>query len=131
MFSYPLIRIRWGDLMKYTNSIKKKGTFKYLINKGKFASEKYLVVYLIKNNKPNNMLGICISKKNGISVHRNKMKRWAREVYKEEEIKMKKGLTVVIMYKKHTLLDDIDYYKIKENILNAFSKLDVYEVNND
>lgn len=114
--------------MKYTSSIKKKGTFKYLINKGKFAGEKFLVVYLIRNNKPNNMLGICISKKNGMSVHRNKMKRWVREIYKDEESKMKKGLTFVIMYKKSTTIDKIDYYKVKEDLINAFKKLDVYEV---
>lgn len=114
--------------MKYTSSIKKKGTFKYLINKGKFAREKYLVVYLIRNNKPNNVLGICVSKKNGISVHRNKMKRWIREIYKIEESKLKKGLTLVVMYRKETKIEDIDYYKVKENLSKAFEKLDIYEV---
>lgn len=115
--------------MKYTSSIKKKGTFKYLINKGRFSREKYLVVYLIKNNKPTNVLGICVSKKNGISVHRNKMKRWIREIYKTEESRLKKGLTLVIMYKKDTVINEIDYYKIKEDLINAFKKLDIYEVN--
>lgn len=114
--------------MKYTSTIKKKGTFKYLINKGKFASEKYLVVYLIRNNKPNNVLGICVSKKNGISVHRNKMKRWVREVYKYEEDRLKKGLTIVVMYKKDTVIENIDYYKIKNDLISAFNKLDIYEV---
>ena len=114
--------------MKYTSSIKKKGTFKYLINKGKFSREKYLVVYFIKNSKQNNVLGICVSKKNGISVHRNKMKRWIREIYKIEESKLKKGLTLVVMYRKEIKIDDVDYYKIKENMVNAFKKLDIYEV---
>lgn len=114
--------------MKYTSSIKKKGTFKYLINKGKFSREKYLVVYLIRNNKPNNVLGICVSKKNGISVHRNKMKRWIREIYKDQEIKLKKGLTLVVLYKKDTIIEKLDYYKVKEDIISAFEKLDVYEV---
>lgn len=114
--------------MKYTSSIKKKGTFKYLINKGKFSREKYLVVYLIRNNKPNNVLGICVSKKNGISVHRNKMKRWVREVYKEQEIRLKKGLTLVIMYKKDTIIENLDYYKVKQDLISAFEKLDIYEV---
>jgi ribonuclease P protein component len=114
--------------MKYTSSIKKKGTFKYLINKGKFSREKYLVVYFIRNNKPNNALGICVSKKNGISVHRNKMKRWIREIYKQEESKLKKGLTLVVMYKKDIKIDDIDYYKVKEDLLDTFKKLNIYEI---
>jgi len=128
MFSYPLIYIRWGELVKYTISIKKKGTFKYLINKGRFSRQKYLVVYLIRNSKPSNVLGICVSKKNGISVHRNKMKRWIREIYKTEEIKLKKGLTIVVMYRKDTKIEDVDYYKLKEDLVKAFEKLDVYEV---
>lgn len=117
--------------MKYTSSVKKRGTFKYLINKGKFSSEKYLVVYFIRNNKPNNTLGICVSKKNGISVHRNKLKRWIREIYKVEENRLKKGLTVVIMYKKNTKLADVDYYRIKEDLLDAFKKLNIYEDKDD
>lgn len=114
--------------MKYTSSIKKKGTFRYLINKGKFARGKYLVVYLVINNKPNNVIGICVSKKNGISVHRNKMKRWIRELYKIEENKLKKGLTLVIMYKKDIKIDDVDYYKLKGELFSLFEKLDLYEV---
>jgi len=114
--------------VKYTISIKKKGTFKYLINKGRFSREKYLVVYLIRNSKPSNVLGICVSKKNGISVHRNKMKRWIREIYKTEESKLKKGLTIVVMYRKETKIEDIDYYKLKDNIIKSFTKLDIYEV---
>ena len=114
--------------MKYTSSIKKKGTFKYLINKGRFSREKYLVVYFIKNSKPSNVLGICVSKKNGISVHRNKMKRWIREIYKVEESKLKKGLTLVIMYRKETKIDDIDFHKLQDDLVKAFKKLDIYEV---
>ncbi len=114
--------------MKYTSSIKKKGTFKYLISKGKYSREKYIVVYLTKNSKPNNVLGICVSKKNGISVHRNKMKRWIREIYKIEESNLQKGLTLVVMYKKDTKIEDIDYNKIKEDIINSFKKLDIYEI---
>ncbi|MEG1705152.1 MAG: ribonuclease P protein component [Clostridia bacterium] len=113
--------------MKYTISIKKKGTFRYLINKGKFASAKFLIVYFIENKKPINTIGICVSKKNGISVHRNKMKRWVREVYKDEEKLLRKGLTIVFMYKKTTKIDDIDYYKIKDDIKNAFKRLNIYE----
>ncbi|MDD2376600.1 MAG: ribonuclease P protein component [Clostridia bacterium] len=114
--------------MKYTSSIKKKGTFRYLIKKGKFSREKYLVVYFIKNSKSTNVLGICVSKKNGISVHRNKMKRWIREIYKTEECKLKKGLTLVVMYRKETKIEDVDYYKLKDNIVKAFEKLNIYEV---
>lgn len=114
--------------MKYTINIKKKGTFRYLINKGKYFNSKNLIVYFIENKKQTNTVGVCVSKKNGKSVHRNKMKRWVREVYKDEEKLLKKGLTIVFMYKKNIKIEDVDYYKIKEDIINAFKKLNLYEV---
>lgn len=117
--------------MKYTVSIKKRGTFKYLINKGQFSRNNSLVVYFIKNNKNTNDLGICVSKKNGISVHRNKLKRWVREVYKEEEVKLKKGITIVVLYKKETKVDDLTYIQVKNELIQSFSKLNLYELNNE
>ena len=56
------------------------------------------------------------------------MKRWIREIYKTEESKLKKGLTIVVMYRKETKIEDIDYYKLKDNIIKSFTKLDIYEV---
>ena len=114
--------------MKFTLSIKKNGTFRYVLNKGNFKSGKYISVHVDKNKKKYyNFLGICISKKNGNSVQRNKMKRWAREVYKIEEILLKKSLNIIILYKKTTTIDDIDFYKIQFEIKKCFKELDIYE----
>lgn len=119
--------------MKFTLTIKKNGAFKNILNSGKFKSAKYISVhYKINKNKlylNHNFLGICISKKNGNSVCRNKMKRWVREVYKDEEKKLKKGLNIVVLYKKNIHINDIDYYKIKEEIIKCFKDLNLYEEN--
>ncbi len=114
--------------MKFTLIIKKNGTFKYILNNGKFKVAKYISVHINKNNLyKKNYFGICISKKNGNSVQRNKMKRWAREVYKEQEKLLKKGFNIVILYKKSTTIQDIDYYKIKDEIVKCFKDLEIYE----
>ncbi|MEG1008327.1 MAG: ribonuclease P protein component [Clostridia bacterium] len=117
--------------MKNTLSIKKKGTFKYLINKGKYLASKHIVVYYILNNRKINNFGICVSKKNGISVHRNKMKRWTREVYKEVEDSFKMNITLVIMFKKSTKLDDLDYYILKDEITSSLYKLGIIDEKNN
>lgn len=117
--------------MKFTLTIKKNGTFKYILNNGRFKSLKYISVHYninkVKMYFNCNFLGICISKKNGNSVCRNKMKRWVREVYKEEENKLKKGLNIVVLYKKTTRIDDINFSTIKDEMVKCFRELDLYE----
>ena len=117
--------------MKYTLRIKKNGTFRYILNKGNYKSGKYLSVHVIKNNSKKyldtNFFGICISKKNGNSVQRNKMKRWVREVYKNEENLLKKGFNIVILYKKSTKIENLDYSTIYEELTKCFKELDIYE----
>lgn len=119
--------------MKFTLRIKKNGTFRYILNNGKYVSGKYLNVHVTQNNskkyKDKNFIGICISKKNGNSVERNKMKRWVREVYKNNESIIKKNLNFIFLYKKTTTYEKLDFYKIEEDINNCFRKLDVYEIN--
>lgn len=115
--------------MKYTNSIKDKKVFRYLLNKGNISKKKYIVVYYVFSKFKKNMFGVCVSKKNGIAVHRNKMKRWAREVYKYEETKLKKYITVIIMFKKETKIDKIDYKIIENEMITSFQELNLYENN--
>ncbi len=118
--------------MKFTYSMKENKKFKYVLNKGFYSSKKYITVHAIKINRNSNFkkinyLGICVSKKNGISVHRNKMKRWAREAYKQEEINLKKGYNIIILYKKYVKLDMIDFNIIYKQLKECFGELDLYE----
>lgn len=120
--------------MKYTLRIKKNRVFKYIFRKGEYFKGKYVVMHCCKtkyasenSEDSKNFFAVCVSKKNGNSVNRNKLKRLAREVYKEEELKLKKNYNIVIMYKKDTLGKDVGYYIIKEDIINCLKGLDLYE----
>lgn len=114
--------------MKYTIRIKKNGTFRYIIKNGKFFSGKYLLLYITKNNKNENSLGICVSKKNGKSVDRNKMKRWVREVYKDYETFINKNLNIVVLYKKQTKIENVNYSIIKQDLFECLNKQGVINV---
>lgn len=130
--SYPLLSYLVGESMKYTLRIKNKRTFKYVIKKGRFFSNKYITVHCTNIKKANNNInffGICISKKNGNSVQRNKMKRWAREVYKIEELNLKKGFNIIILYKKIANVEILDFKLVHKELIECFKGLDLYEKN--
>lgn len=115
--------------MKFTLKIKKSRTFKYILRKGKYSIGKFLIVHVCntKYDRNINFFGVCVSKKNGNSVQRNKLKRWVREVYKNEETKLKKGFNIVFLYKRTTIIDNLNYSLIEQDIIKCLKELDIYE----
>ncbi len=119
--------------MKYTLRIKDNRVFKYIFRKGEYSKGEYVVVHSCKtkfsaeSEDKTNFFAVCVSKKNGNSVERNRLKRYAREVYKIEETKLKKGYNFVIIYKKDTCAKNIDFNIIKEDIIYCFKELDLYD----
>lgn len=122
--------------MKYTLRIKDNSVFRYVFKKGEYSKGNLVTVhacttkYAAEESPSNNFFAVCVSKKNGNSVNRNKLKRIAREVYKEEEEKLKKGYNVIIIYKKETTTEKSNFYSIKEDIKKCFEELNLYEENN-
>lgn len=113
--------------MKFTLRIKKNKVFKYVLNRGKYKVGKYISIHVTNLKKDVNYLGICISKKNGNSVQRNKMKRWIREIYKNQENLLKKGKSIVILYKKNTTFSDVNYNILNNEVIACFKDLEIYE----
>lgn len=114
--------------MKYTLRLKKNKTLKYILKNGRYSTNKHLVIHTTESkNKIKNYFAVCVSKKNGISVHRNKLKRWAREGYKLEESALKKGYNIVILYKKSANINNLSFEIVQGEIKNCLKELDLYE----
>ncbi|NLP47051.1 MAG: ribonuclease P protein component [Epulopiscium sp.] len=83
--------------MKYTESLKKTFEFRKVYNKGTSIANRLLVMYILKNEKSYNRLGISVSKKVGNSVIRSRITRLIRESYRLQEEKIQVGYDIVII----------------------------------
>lgn len=106
--------------MKFTQSLKKNFQFRYVYNRGKSFANKYLVIYLIKNNQIYNRLGISVSKKVGKSVIRSRVTRLIRENYRLVENNVKLGFDIVIIARVST--KGANYYEISKALHHLLKK---------
>ncbi len=101
--------------MLYTKTINKNKTFLYLYRKGKCIVSRNVVIYVRKNNRPFNMLGITAGKKVGNAVMRNRAKRVIRQAYMENETLFPLGIEIVIVARAPVT-------KIKSDVLSGYFK---------
>lgn len=83
--------------MIFTESLKKNYQFRFVYNRGKSIANKYLVMYVIKNDLKINRFGISVSKKVGISVVRSRVTRLIKESYRLSENNIKCGFDIVVI----------------------------------
>ena len=78
--------------MIFSESLKKYGDFQRVYQNGKSYANKYLVMYILRQNTRMNRIGISVSKKVGNSVVRHRITRLIRESYRLNENKFDDGL---------------------------------------
>ena len=113
--------------MRYTKSLKGNINFKRVLKQGKYVSGKNLAIYVKRNDFQceMNLLGICVSKKHGNSVVRNKLKRWVREAYYSLEKEVDKKYNIVILYRKGIDVEKLNYFVVKDEIRRLFTKIEL------
>ena len=108
--------------MKKTEMLKKNYQFKTVLTKGKFYAGKKIEIFIYKNNKKRNLLGIAIGTKNGKAFQRNRAKRIIRECYTKLENKLIEGNSIVILMNKNFCIDDIKFAEVFEEMIFIFEK---------
>lgn len=83
--------------MEFSESLKKNRDFQLVYRRGASAANRFLVMYVRRNQLEKNRVGISVSKKVGNSVVRHRLTRLIREAYRLNEFRFKKGLDVVII----------------------------------
>ena len=112
--------------MKKTKMLKKNYEFKDVLNRGKYYSGKYIIIYIKKNRKNINLLGIAISSKLGKAVKRNYLKRLIRENYRKIENRIKTGYSMVFLWKKNQEIDQANYKDVEKDIKKIFEKAEIF-----
>ena len=83
--------------MKYSESLRKNWDFQLVYKKGTSYANRYLVMYVLKNQLNRNRIGISVSKKVGNSVVRHHLTRLIRESYRLNEEKFACGSDMIVI----------------------------------
>ena len=109
--------------MKNMVSLKTNREFSRVFKKGKYKAGKHIVVYALENGFSYNRVGISISKKVGIAVQRNRVKRLIRESYRLSEDSILTGYDIVILVKS-TVRSKNNNNRLKAVSLPSFHDID-------
>ena len=83
--------------MRFSESLKKNSEFQNVYENGKSYANKYLVMYVLKNDLNRNRIGISVSKKVGNSVIRHRVSRLIRESFRLNKDLFETGYDIVII----------------------------------
>ena len=107
--------------LEFSVSLKNNHAFRRLYSKGKSAATPLVVVYCRKNGKGRNQLGITVTKKLGSAVHRNRVRRRLREIYRLKEARFVSGVDLVIVARTRSRY--AGYRELQNAVLHACGKL--------
>ena len=112
--------------MKNTVNLKNSEDFQHILKKGTWHSGDFMSLYLMKNGKDFNMIGIAVGKKfSKSSVKRNRVKRLIREAYRLREGSVKRGYSFVFLWKNDVDYSNVNYINVSNDLLKCLKRADI------
>lgn len=108
--------------MVFKNAImlKKDREFRVVYKRGKSIANRYLVLYIIRNNSKENRIGFSVSKKVGKAIVRNRVKRLLRENFRNLNADLKKGYDMIFISR--VVAKDATYEQIRKSMEKLIEK---------
>ena len=109
--------------MQFSSSLKLNHIFRRLYRKGQSAANGYLVLYCRKNGSRQNRIGLTVSAKLAHAVHRNRLRRQLREIYRLHEAQFARGYDIVVVARTRAI--GADYAALEQELLEKINALDI------
>ena len=97
-------------------SLKKNEDFRLVYKSGKSCANRYLVMYVRNNDRENSRIAISVSKKEGNTVVRHRIKRLVKESYRLHETEFEGGSDIVVVARRSA--DGASYQMIEKALLS-------------
>jgi len=98
--------------------------FKKVFLEGKRIESKNLIVFILNNEYKFNRLGLVVKKEIGKAVVRNKIKRRARETYRQINRKLFQGYDIIILVKKSVV--ELKHFQLYSELEDLFYKEKIF-----
>ena len=108
--------------MRKLKTLKMNYGFKNVLTRGKFYIGKQISIYVLRNNKKSNVIGVAVGIKQCGAVKRNRIKRLIRENYRLIKDDLRQGYDIVFLWNKKGESEEADYYIIKNDIIKLLQK---------
>lgn len=113
-------------------TLKKNYEFQNVFKKGNWYGGDLLSIYILKNNKNSNYIGVAVGKKvSKSSVKRNRIRRLIKEAYRLEENKIIKGINIIIVWKTTSSFELANFKDITKDLNICFEKAGIYNKEED
>ena len=106
--------------MKKINIIKEKKDFDIAFKLKNQITTKYFYIYIHDNKLDNYRFGICVSKKLGKAVFRNKLKRRIKDIIDKSKLHFPNKDYIIVLKKS---ANNAKYLELKEDLIDNFKKL--------
>ena len=107
--------------MKKINIISKNYEINNVSDNKNMVKNRYFYIYNKLNNEKYYRFAICVSKKIGNAVRRNKIKRQIKDIIDKSNLVFSNAKDYVIIVRKE--INNIDYQLMKESLINLISNI--------